>query len=415
MKQQNRFGKKVNFLVFAVITVFSAVLVTSCFKESEVINPEVMEKINDVAFDFACYSITGRTATNGSKKPVVYYYPEELNFILNRYYWENGQRCYMAEKYLKSKTGVIEGLIFYNPNDDSGEWVEDLVILTEEQRIADEILEMEDALEQAEYVPEQLEKEIVEALSEEIQSTDYAGRDNKLKIMEFDKEIFIPQNAGDDFITIEAVEQTVKRCFYDSSYRLYKRELWNITSSMEGKLLEEELMTFEPEVYRPVKKTLRTESAYTVTEYNENALAIRSESYKTFEEDEKEVITQKYSWEYNKDDKVQTELCTLYFYDKDYKKLEYTFEKKYEFTYNDFAKEDSEDDDDSKDIPPDFEYYENGTLKMKNKYSAEMGTYTSQVFFENDMAIKTYYTKYKKEKDVYTQGKTVTRIKEYEE
>lgn len=413
--------KKVNAKkrIFLIVAALFALCAVSCGGNNSS-NPERVEEIREFAFELANYAITGKSTLTS---PQEYYYPQELNFIMNRYYWENGQRYFMAEKYVKSKTGVIEGNLFYNPMEDSGDWVENLVILTEEQRIADEINSMEEAYESAEFEGEQLEKEILETLTNDNESKDLVGKNSKLRIMEFENEVLIPQQTEDSYITIEAEGSSVKRSFYDSSFRLYKKELWKIEENSDGTLIEEETLLYEGEDFRPVEKTVRTEKNVTKTVYNEKYLAVSSEVYTLVERKKtkstdaftQEVLTQEYKWSYNDEDKVQLEICTLYFFDKDYKKIDYTFEKKHKYTYNDFSKEEIDDDDDAKDIPPDFEYYENDVLKMKTKYTAELGTYTSQIFFENDMAVKTYYKKYKKEKDVYTQGNTVTRIKEYEE
>ena len=66
------------------------------------------------------------------------------------------------------------------------------------------------------------------------------------------------------------------------------------------------------------------------------------------------------------------------------------------------------------DFPPDFEYFENDVLKMKNKYSSQKGSYTSQIFFEDDFSVKTYYIEEKKVKEIYYSGESVLRVKNYD-
>ena len=65
-------------------------------------------------------------------------------------------------------------------------------------------------------------------------------------------------------------------------------------------------------------------------------------------------------------------------------------------------------------LPPDFEYFENEILKMRNKYSSQKGSYTSQIFFEDGFSVKTYYIEEKKVKEIYYLGDSVLRIKNYE-
>ena len=51
---------------------------------------------------------------------------------------------------------------------------------------------------------------------------------------------------------------------------------------------------------------------------------------------------------------------------------------------------------------------------MRNKYSSKKGSYTSQIFFEDDFSVKTYYIEEKKVKEIYYLGDSVLRIKNYE-
>ena len=88
--------------------------------------------------------------------------------------------------------------------------------------------------------------------------------------------------------------------------------------------------------------------------------------------------------------------------DNEFKKPDYSFNKKYVYSFN------------SDDIPPDFEYFENGILKMKNKYSVDKGSYTSQVFFDNNFSVKAYYENEVRVRDVYYNGNTALKEKVYE-
>lgn len=411
--------KTVKFTVKSFLIGLGALMLMfpGCSKQDPEYVKKVSKVINDFSFEAACYSLTGKCDNEAAKK---IFYPKQLDLYAGRSYWENGICYYAIEHYFPEKIGVIESLLFYNPYDEKADWVEELVIAVEEERIAGEILAMEDALEEAEYVPEDLNAEIEKALSDEIETVSRIGKDNKLRIMEYDQEIFIPQETDENFITIDSDGNLIKRSFYDSQYRLVKKEYWQINSHSDGKLKESEEYVFGEEGYRPVQKSYRTEERFTNTDYNDAGQAIHSKEYKTVEfkkESKKtgkvktttqDVVTAEYTWNYNSDGKIQEQLCTLYFYDESYNNLEYSFVKKYIYMYNDFETDEDED------IPPDFEYYENDVLKMKNKYTAELGTYTSQVYFENDFAVKTYYEKYKKVRDVYTSGKIVKRVKKYE-
>ena len=61
-----------------------------------------------------------------------------------------------------------------------------------------------------------------------------------------------------------------------------------------------------------------------------------------------------------------------------------------------------------------MQYSENGILKLRNKYSDQKGTYTSQVFFDDGFSVKTYYENNARVKEVYYSGNKVMREKIYE-
>ena len=64
-------------------------------------------------------------------------------------------------------------------------------------------------------------------------------------------------------------------------------------------------------------------------------------------------------------------------------------------------------------IPPDYEYYENGELKIKTTYTTKT-EYTTQVFFDDSFSVITYYDDGKKLRDEYYNKDTFVREKIYE-
>ena len=105
---------------------------------------------------------------------------------------------------------------------------------------------------------------------------------------------------------------------------------------------------------------------------------------------------------YDKDGNIIQNEKTEYFYNQNFSVLTEQFSRKYVYKINE------------DDFPPDFEYFENDVLKMRNKYSSQKGNYTSQVFFEDDFSVKTYYIEEKKVKEVYYSGESVLRVKNYD-
>ncbi len=128
---------------------------------------------------------------------------------------------------------------------------------------------------------------------------------------------------------------------------------------------------------------------------------IAVEKYAVFENNKS--ITSKRNFTYDKDGRLLSDELNEYFYKAtDYKVLDYSFTKKYLYTYNEG------------DIPPDFKYYENDVLKMYNKYSTEKGTYTSRIYFDEGMSVKAYYENNVRVRDVYYRNDRIIREKVYE-
>lgn len=408
--KKNVCSKILNFLI-----ILAVVVTFGCNKTPSEAELSALHQMQEIVFEQVCYSLAGRC---NLENPQDYYYPQSINILANHMVYKDGMWMPAIEMYFPEKRTIIECSSFYNPYDETTDWVDDLLIQVEEERIAQELDEMEEELSEGSYDLNEYEKQIEQALEENKESVDFVGKDNQLKISEFDNEIFIPQHNQDSFILIESSGNNVKRNFFDEKYKLLRTETWKINNSNDASLVEQEDYEFHEDEFQPFKKTVRTDSNLTLYKYNDFGLVEHSENFKIVERNIKkktvkeEVLISVYDWTYTEDDKIASETCLTNYYDEEYKNLEYTFVKKHIYSYNDFS--DVLEQEDAEKIPPDFEYYENDILKMKNKYSAELGTYTSQIFFENDFAVKTTYEKYKRVKDVYTEGKKVTRIKEYE-
>lgn len=316
---------------------------------------------------------------------------------------------------------------FYSPACDNGEWVEELLARLEEERIADELSSMESSL--SEYQNEEMPE--AEKLGEETESSESTDsteseessepqlsevekffnqekadtiihdKNNKLKFYEFENEIFAPQYQNGNLISIHANGNYIDRYFYDDNYHLVKKENWNIPSVQGAKLEKTEKYEYYPDSNVISKKTISTPASLENLTYSETSKILTSEKYAIAEEINQ--ITSKRKFSYDSEDRLISDSLTEYFYkDKEYKELDYSFTKKYDYAYNEGE------------IPPDFKYYENGVLKMLNKYSSEKGKYVSEIFFDKTFSVKTYYENDVRVKDIFYSGGKVTREKLYD-
>ena len=328
---------------------------------------------------------------------------------------------------------------FYSPATDNASWVEETLARIEEERIAEELRAMEESLsdyeeEGLEYSEENqpAEEEESEEASEENGQEDVAAeaetetekvqelsevekffleeknglvkteKNNNLKFFEFDNETFSQQKVDGKLILIHSNRNSVTRNFYNENYLLEKRESWNISSAENASLEKTEWFVYFQGTSLISSKTI-TEKEFTErVSYNSEGRPVKSERYAVVEDKEK--LISKRNFAYNSDGKNILDELTDYFYkDKDYSELDYSFAKKYTYSYN------------VDDIPPDFSYFENGILKMQNKYSTTKGTYTSRIYFDDDFSVKTYYENELRVKDTYYSGNKILREKLYEE
>ena len=316
---------------------------------------------------------------------------------------------------------------FYSPACDNGEWVEELLARLEEERIADELSSMENSLSeyQNEEIPEAEKSgeetessestdsteseessepqlsEVEKFFNQEKAETIIHDKNNKLKFYEFENEIFEPQYQNGNLINIHANGNYIDRYFYNDNYQLVKKENWNIPSVQGAKLEKTEKYEYYPDSNVISKKTITTLESQENLTYSETSKILSSEKYAIAEE--KNQITSKRKLSYDNEDRLISDSLTEYFYkDKEYKELDYSFTKKYDYAYNEGE------------IPPDFKYYENGVLKMLNKYSSEKGKYVSEIFFDKTFSVKTYYENDVRVKDVFYNSGKVSREKLYD-
>lgn len=325
----------------------------------------------------------------------------------------------------------------YNPALDDATWVESVFARIEEERIAEELRVMEESLEEyqiddaSELIKDDEEEstmnsesessevsemsdetndsqaeetlsEIENFFSEEKEEVTKTGKNDLLSFYEFDNEIFTSQDSEGNHILVHSMKEKVNRFFYDDEYKLIKKEVWNIPSVFKAVL--EKTETYKYFENSKVVSEKEITGPYTVenVKYSNDGKTLSAEKYAVFED--KEHITEKRLFSYDDDGNLLSDELKEYFYKADdYKDLDYSFTKKYLYSYNDEG------------IPPDFKYFENGILKMHNKYSTEKGNFTSRIFFDEGLSVKSYYENNIRVRDVYYRNNSIIREKVYEE
>lgn len=400
------------------------------------------QAVQEMVFDIACHAISGDAFFNKSEE---YPFADSVKSILNHYHAKNGSEKLLIELYYPEYEGIIESLAYYNPYEEKAGWVEESLVRAEEERIALELKAMEESLEEheseqddfaeaeittateseeavtnadgssedaapAEEKSESLNTqniskkalEIEEALEKEFDGKLMTDSKSNLRFLEDKKSILIPMTNEDGYSLIQATDSFVIRRFYNSNYRILKKESWKIDSANVTEPESSEVYTYAEDGITLASKLIDSGKDFTSVKYNEKGLTKSIEKYVIHKK--KKYTIQKRECSYNDEDKIVSDEVIDYVYtDENYKKIKYTFSKKYIYEYNEG------------DIPPDYKYYENDVLKMHNKYSVEKGNYTSHIYFDDNLSVKAYYEDYIHVRDVYYRSGNIIREKVYEQ
>lgn len=394
------------------------------------------------------------------KNVEMFYYPKALDKFFFRHTMENGENLYLIEKYYPECIGKIDCYGFTCAECDNGNWVENLIDSLEEERLADELINLlDDGLQndfsdvykekKAEYLEEEellnnfenIEDEVVTNQDENEQNLENENIDSenlndkksdnenaekleaseendvekiplveklildsksRLKNLQYGKEIFVTQKTDEKEIIIHADGTKVLRKQYDLQFRLIKNEIWEISGIKDSKLILQECYEYEESSNNVKNRSVKSDEIEKNIIYNEKGLPEKNQNYSF--SGEKKLLQSENLWKYNKDGKIIEEENIEYKYSGE--NLISKNEKKQVFIYDDSA--------DKKDVPPDYEYYENGVLKMQTNYSSK-NDYVTKIYFDDNFVVSAYYKDNVKIKDIYSVNGLVKRTKIYEQ
>ena len=305
-------------------------------------------------------------------------------------------RGYLFELYNPYCRGIKDSSGFYSDACDNGQWVEQMLLALEEARMGEEIFSLleDESLIAPPIIEESPEGPVVENAAQiEKVFTDSSGQ---LTIMKYGSELFIPQHKADSSVLVHYSGKTAIRLFYDSLYRLVKKELWKLESVYDSAVTGLELYEYTGSSKIPDTKTVQNNEYKLVSKLNSDGLVIEADKY-SLKENEDSVLLSRTTWKYDEQKRVTDEV--VFEYGKAGNKEAPVNEKKQKFIYNEGA-----------DV---YEYYENGSLKIKTEY-AEKGNYATTIFFDAHSSVTTWYQDYVKVRDVYMNDGVKTREKVYE-
>lgn len=355
--------------------------------------------------------------------------PAAFKNLMFRTSFKNHTVRYLFEEAYPDCTGIYDSTNFYSASLDDASWVDNMLISLEEARLGEEVFNfLEDEAnfhppiiedtEEASSGSQESERESKEASDQynpavpEVEAVEKRLLDsyNRLKVMEYGKELFFPlQREQGDAVLIHYSNKAAVRLFYDQYYRLTKKELWNMESVQNAKVKLVEKYEYEGNSKNPVQKIIESDNTLFVSKLNENGLVIRTQKYEVpqnTEEDSKKSDSKKKSnklisttnWTYDQKNRITSETVT-----------EKGRVQKQVFIFDKIDKLADNPDN----IPPDYEYYENGVLRTKTEYTSK-GTYNTTIVFDNVNTVRAEYENYIKVRDVYYVNGVQKRIKTYE-
>ncbi len=291
----------------------------------------------------------------------------------------------------------------------------------EAERLKNEILKSVENFSEAQIEynsleTENSEEELPENQTEEENKDVFVVDNNgKLRIYSFEKEgenqnkeILIPEKEDGLTVLTFANKKIITRSFYDDFGRFCKKEEWKIPDVENPSLEKSTIYEYDGENFSPTKKIILEKNYKTEFEYNKNENPEKMSKFYILqtEEDSQSFLINQTEYSYDEEQKIISEKTIEKTYSEDYKKEKSNLEKKFLYSYPNILSDDK--------IPADFSYFENGILRIKNEYSDEKGSYISQVFFDENYSVKTYYKENQKKKDVYILDGKVVREKIYD-
>lgn len=268
-------------------------------------------------------------------------------------------------------------------NDDFGE---------EEDKIAEAIAMLENQQEQ-----------------NKIEELFFCDDEASLKFFEYDTELFLlDKNAvaeGGKRELTHVSGSEVQRSFYDEKLRLIKNEFWSVKSASDYNLKKVEQFEYDSEEFLPKEKSVMENGFLTVYNYqpaSRTILQVQKKHLKN-EQSKKDVLVYSKKYSYDSENRLLSEESTEYEYaDEKYSKIKDKITRKSVYSYH------------FDDIPPDLSYYENGRLKNKTSYTSEKGTYSTQIYFDNNLSVFTEYKNSVPVREAYLANGKIVREKDYE-
>lgn len=292
----------------------------------------------------------------------------------------------LFEKYNPEFAGLFESSFFYDPSSDNGSYVEKAINYSDLEALIGNI---DSSFDQDSF--EDFDEDVFDQ-NKEIRLLD---KDEKLRILKFESELFIPQSIGENLVFINSGKKYIRRNVYDDQFRLITAEKWN-NDEKNLKRIAVENYTYFPDSVKINTKEILTDKQTEKFTYNLDGLVEKQELYNVsiVKNQRKETFVHSYSWNYDSQKRITYE-----------GEVEIISGKRVSSSTSYIYRKDG--------VKPDTDYYENGVLKIRNRYTSN-SNYSTTTYFEDEMYVQTFYENYKKVREIYYIGDLVLRENVYE-
>ncbi len=351
----------------------------------------------DFMFGLYRYAETGRTDI---PLPERFFFPEDAVLLWGRSRPEGGTIMTFAERLNPSVAGIssLDGL--YVPDADSAVWVDSAVNLSEEALKAGSIItEMEKSLEVTPPFSGTGADDVFPEENPVSPEERFMASTMRLALMRFGGEVFVPSGNSDFPELIQYHDGNAVRTFSDALFRTLRREYWKIDDFVSGRAVRTDTFTYTGDSAVPASAEVIADGGRGVTEFS-GGLPVHVSVYEPVSSDEGgEFLARESFRSYTADGKLESETVVSRGYGPD--GAENVSERTERFIHG------------TDGSSPDYEYYEDGILRMRTVRSAD-GNYASEVFFDGGNSVTAYYEQGRKVRDVYKSGGEVRRVREYE-
>lgn len=391
--------KQLNFshsrFAFLVLLILCAFVFSSCSKKF--VNKK-NQALKDFTFQLVLYNQKGQCNIENPEK---YYYSKNLNKFFLRHEIDSKGIRFKLEDYYPEVSGLLELSYFYYDYVDSGDWIEALLENIEEEGYDFTINRP------FEYSNGENGFDLINSDSV---TQRWLSSNKRLNLIKYENEVFVPVKKDNTYILINSSEKETTRAFYDENYLLQKKEFWNVKNAYDSSITKTEEYFYKEDTRLISKKIVTSQDSVNTTFYNEQKLPSRTDVYKV--DGDKKYLQTRTLWRYTDDGKINIEESTEFFYtENNYSEYSDKITRRQTYIYKNT--EQSENEVEEETVPPDYRYYENGKLKMKTDYQ-EKGNYTTQIYFDDNYSVQTFYENNIRKKDVYYFDGVVRRVKNYE-